>query len=61
METLQGLDAALDQLQADDALKGMILTGTGRTFCEDLTSIRLHPLPTAKILLNGFNTKKVFC
>lgn len=33
METLQGLDAALDQLQADDALKGMILTGTGRTFC----------------------------
>lgn len=33
METLQGLDKAIDQLLADDALKGMVLTGTGRTFC----------------------------
>ncbi|NLV22060.1 MAG: enoyl-CoA hydratase/isomerase family protein [Syntrophomonadaceae bacterium] len=32
-ETLQGLEAAVDKLNADEALKGMVLTGAGRMFC----------------------------
>jgi enoyl-CoA hydratase/carnithine racemase len=32
-ETLKGLEKAVDKLNADEALKGMIMTGTGRMFC----------------------------
>jgi len=31
-ETLQGLEEAVDRLNADEALKGMVMTGTGRFF-----------------------------
>jgi len=33
VETLQGIDEAVDKLNADESLKGMVLTGVGRTFC----------------------------
>lgn len=33
LETIQGLEDAVDKLNTDEALKGMVLTGTGRTFC----------------------------
>lgn len=32
-ETLKAIDEAVDKLNADEALKGMVLTGTGRFFC----------------------------
>lgn len=32
-ETLKGLEEAVDKLNADEALKGMVMTGTGRMFC----------------------------
>lgn len=32
-ETLKGLEDAIDKLNDDEALKGMVLTGTGRMFC----------------------------
>ncbi|HOP63398.1 MAG TPA: enoyl-CoA hydratase/isomerase family protein [Spirochaetota bacterium] len=32
METLKGLDEAVDKLNSDDSLKGMVLTGEGRFF-----------------------------
>jgi len=32
-ETLKGFEKAVDQLNADEALKGMVMTGTGRFFC----------------------------
>ena len=32
-ETLKGLEEAIDKLNADEALKGLVLTGTGRFFC----------------------------
>lgn len=32
-ETLQGLEDAVDQLNTDETLKGMVMTGTGRFFC----------------------------
>lgn len=32
-ETLKGLEATVGQLNADEALKGMVMTGTGRFFC----------------------------
>lgn len=32
-ETLKGLEQAVDQLNADETLKGMVLTGNGRMFC----------------------------
>lgn len=32
-ETLKGLEEAVDKLNTDDSLKGMVLTGAGRFFC----------------------------
>lgn len=32
METLKGIDEAVDKLNSDEALKGMVLTGAGRFF-----------------------------
>ncbi len=33
VETLQGINEAVDKLNADESLKGMVFTGAGRFFC----------------------------
>ncbi|MEA1962549.1 MAG: enoyl-CoA hydratase/isomerase family protein [Bacillota bacterium] len=50
-ETLKGLEEAVDKLNADEALKGMVLTGTGRMFCGgfDLNTFTTFPSNEAVI------------
>jgi len=53
-ETLKGLEAAVDQLNTDAALKGMVLTGTGRFFCGGFDLNTFTTFESAEAIINWF-------
>lgn len=52
--TLKGLEEAVDKLNADEALKGMVLTGAGRFFCGGFDLNTFTTFPDAEAIINWF-------
>lgn len=53
-ETLKGLDEAVDRLNSDEDLKGMVLTGAGKVFSGGFDLVTFTTFPDADSILKWF-------